>query len=157
METNRAPIRRTNFVVESDVEERGEEHADKIQKRQISEGERCEAYLRVLAAGSAIGMGEQRMADGLPVFGLQIGVARGLQEDGRKKEEDNHTRQRENQDREDQQLFVPGDDREGTLEQQPAPSKLAHFVHGVSFLRLNVVSPRRLITNLPAVTKPDKG
>jgi hypothetical protein len=82
------------------------------------------------------------MADGLPVLGRRIGITRGPQHHRREEEQHDQQGQEENDDGEDQQLFVSGDNEEGTLEQLPASLKPAHYVHGVSFVRMNVIGPR---------------
>jgi hypothetical protein len=82
------------------------------------------------------------MADRLPVLGRGIGITRGPQHHRREEEQDDHHRQEKNDDGEDQQPFVPGDDEKGTLEQLPAPLKPAHYVHGISFVRMNVIGSR---------------
>jgi hypothetical protein len=48
---------------------------------------------------------------------------------------------------EDQQLFVSGDDEEGTLEQLPASLKPAYYVHGISCIRMNVIGSRLFVAN----------
>src|SRR5437899_11347935 len=77
------------------------------------------------------------MADGLPVFRLCVGITRGLQQGGREKEQGDGNAQRKNDNREDQQLLVAGNDRERTLQQQPASLKFIHWVHSISFVGTN--------------------
>jgi hypothetical protein len=76
------------------------------------------------------------------VLGRGIGITRGPQHHRREEEQKDHHGQEENDDGKDQQLFVSGDDEEGTLEQLPASLKPAHYVHGISFVRMNVIGSR---------------
>src|SRR3954463_8113785 len=99
-------------MIEGDVAEGGNEHADEVKEGEVGQSSGSEANLAVGAVGR---LGEEGMADGLPMFGRAIRMSRWAKEWGSQKEQGNGRRAGENDDWKDEQLFVAANDGERAL------------------------------------------
>src|SRR5947209_1113577 len=101
-------------MIKGDIEERSNEHGNEVEKNQVSTRRGCEAD--TLAWLAIRDMREKGMIDRLPMLGREVGIAGGAQQRWGEEKQHNDKRAKKNDDWENQQLLVPGDDRERTLQ-----------------------------------------